>query len=163
MKSLHNVLNPKTGQAAALERLWGVAIVLGDGMQAGLAERGITLARAGVIWQLQLQGPQTQRALSKFLRVTPRNITGLVDALEADGIVARNAHPSDRRATLVGLTEKGTSLARTLRREQDEFAEKLFEGFKPDELARFIAVLDRVLPRIFQAMPDSTDLMQDSR
>jgi DNA-binding MarR family transcriptional regulator len=131
-------------------------------MEAGLAERGLTLARAGLIWQLHRHRPVTQRALSRLLRVTPRNVTGLVDALEADGIVARHAHPSDRRATLVNLTDKGASLARTLRRDQDNFAQRLFEGFTPDELSAFTAVLDRVLARIVKAMPDSAGLLQDS-
>lgn len=163
MKSIHNVSSSEIeNRSGALERLWGVAIVLGDGMQAGLAERGITVARAGLIWQLQLSGPLTQQALSRALRVTPRNITGLVDALEADGIVARKAHPTDRRATVVSLTDKGTSLARALRRDQDAFAQRLFEGFTPVELSTFTAVLDRVLARIMKAMPDS-GLMESTR
>lgn len=144
---------PEVARSAALERLWGVAALLGDGMQAGLAERGLTLARAGLIWELQRNGPVTQRTLSRMLRVTPRNVTGLVDALEADGIVARKAHPSDRRATLVSLTEKGVSLGRALRREQDGFAQRLFDGFAADDLSAFTAVLDRVLARITKAMP----------
>lgn len=163
MKSIHNVSSSETAdRSGALERLWGVAIVLGNGMQVGLAERGVTVARAGLIWQLQLSGPLTQQALSRALRVTPRNVTGLVDALEADGIVARTAHPSDRRSTIVGLTDKGTSLARALRRDQDAFAQRLFDGFTPGELSRFTAVLDRVLARIMKAMPNS-GLMESSR
>jgi DNA-binding MarR family transcriptional regulator len=142
---MHNVASTEAERSAALERLWGVAILLSDQMQGGLAERGLTLARAAVIWQLQRDGPSTQHSLSRALRVTPRNITGLVDALEVDGIVARAAHPSDRRATLVSLTEKGAALARTLRREQDQFAQKLFDGVRTRELASFVKVLDRVL------------------
>ena len=163
MKTIHNALSSTPPRSAALERLWAVATVLGGGMQAGLAERGLTLARAGLIWQLQQHGPVTQQALSRVLRVTPRNVTGLVDALEADGIVVRNAHPSDRRATLVSLTDKGASLARAMRRDQDDFAQRIFEGFTQDELTAFTAFLDRVLARILRAMPESTGLMHDSR
>lgn len=133
-----------------------MAILVGDHMQGGLAERGLTLARAEVVWQLQLDGPSTQQSISRALRVTPRNITGLVDALEADGIVARKPHPSDRRATLVSLTEKGAALARTMRREQDGFAQVLFEGLSPSELATFVRVMDRIRSRIRQALPGST-------
>ena len=154
MKSIHNVSAAETAsRSAALERLWGVAGLLGGGMQTGLAERGLTLARAGLIWQLQRLGPLTQQALSRALRVTARNVTGLVDALEADGIVARKAHPSDRRATLVSLTDKGASLARAMRRDQDDFAQRLFEGFTSEELSAFTAILDRVLIQILKEMP----------
>jgi hypothetical protein len=53
----------------------------------------------------------TQRQLSQVLRCTPRNVTGLLDALETAGLVARGRHPSDRPATLVHLTDEGTTLA----------------------------------------------------
>jgi len=46
--------------------------------------------------------------LSGELGVTPRNVTALVDALEAEGLVRRKPHPTDRRATVVELTEKGS-------------------------------------------------------
>lgn len=140
-------------RSEALNRLWSLATVLGHGMQEGLAERGLTLARAKLIWELQGGGPCTQRALSRALRVTPRNVTGLVDGLEADGLVERAAHPSDRRATLVTLTEKGRSLAATMQREQDGFAQHLFADASPAELQTFVEVLDRVLARIEAAMP----------
>ena len=148
MKSIHNVLSSAVGRNAALQRLWAVAILLGAGMETGLVERGLTLARSRLVWQLQQDGPSTQQALSRALRVTPRNITGLVDALVADGVVVRKAHPSDRRATLVSLTAKGSSLARGMGRDQDDFAQKLFEGFTPGDLAKFSTVLDRVLAQI---------------
>ncbi|MEN3610618.1 MarR family transcriptional regulator [Plantactinospora sp. ZYX-F-223] len=50
-------------------------------------------------------GVQDCGELSQALKCTPRNVTGLVDALEAAGFVARSAHPTDRRATVVSLTQ----------------------------------------------------------
>ncbi|HEV3399799.1 MAG TPA: MarR family transcriptional regulator, partial [Actinomycetes bacterium] len=90
-------------------RLFQLTVRLGEEMEKGLVERGLTRARAAVIWQLHQQGPVTQRTLSQALRVSPRNITGLLDALEAGGYVARGRHPTDRRATLVSLTDEGAA------------------------------------------------------
>jgi DNA-binding MarR family transcriptional regulator len=150
MKSLHNESTSaiEAARNASTQRLWTLAILLGEGMQNGLAERGLTVARATLIWQLQLGGPSTQHSLSRALRVTPRNVTGLVDALEADGLVARNAHPSDRRATLVSLTAKGIDTASAMRRDQDRFAQELFGDLTAADLKTFGEVLDRVLTRI---------------
>ena len=53
----------------------------------------------------------TQRTLSHALRVSPRNVTGLLDALEAGGYVTRGRHPTDRRATLGSLTDQGAAAA----------------------------------------------------
>ena len=145
MKAIHNAVATEVARSSALERLWGVAAVLSAGMATGLAERGLTLARASVLWQLQQNGPSTQHALSRALRVTPRNVTGLVDALEADHLVSREPHPTDRRATLVTLTSEGASLARAMRRDQDRFAQTLFEGVSEAELAAFLRMLDQIV------------------
>jgi DNA-binding MarR family transcriptional regulator len=45
--------------------------------------------------------------IGEELGVTPRNVTKLVDELEAEGLVRRLPHPSDRRAILIDLTEVG--------------------------------------------------------
>jgi hypothetical protein len=84
----------------ALDRLFEVTVVLGELMNRRLAEHGLTPARAEVI-ALHRDGPLTQRELSQALKCTPRNVTGLIDALETAGFVARNPHPTDRRAALV--------------------------------------------------------------
>jgi DNA-binding MarR family transcriptional regulator len=154
MKPLHNVPDAAVRKSAALELLWSLAARLSDSMEAGLVDRGLTLARAALLWELQRSGPSTQHSLSRALRVTPRNITGLVDALEADGLVARTAHPSDRRATLVALTEKGTGLARAMKRDQDRGAQFLFEGVTPTELATFSKVVERLLIGLQAALPE---------
>jgi DNA-binding MarR family transcriptional regulator len=147
MKSLHNASTPPTAGNAevALERLFELAVVLGEFMERGLVERGLTRARARVIWQLHREGPVTQRALAEALGVTPRNITGLVDALTDDGFVVRGPHPSDRRASLISLTDKGSSVAAALRDEEQAFARLLFEGVPPEDLTAFLATLDHVL------------------
>src|SRR5512133_1852278 len=87
----------------ALERLFDLAVVLGDRMKHRLEQLGLTPARAEVLWLLNRGGPLTQRQLSQTLKCTPRNVTGLVDALEAAGLVTRKPHPTDRRATLATL------------------------------------------------------------
>jgi DNA-binding MarR family transcriptional regulator len=138
-----------------MERLWSLAVLLSGSMQAGLAERGLTLARASVLWHLQRAGSSTQHSLSRALRVTPRNITGLVDALEADGLVARTAHPSDRRSTLVALTEKGATLTQSLKRDQDQGAQYLLGDVTPAELTTFSRVVDRLLAALRSAVSEA--------
>jgi DNA-binding MarR family transcriptional regulator len=46
-------------------------------------------------------------SISDELGVTRRNVTALVDALEEEGLVRRKPHPTDRRATVIELTEQG--------------------------------------------------------
>lgn len=138
------------GPGQALEKLFALAVVTHQYMEQGLAARGLSRARASVLWNLHERGPMTQRALAEAIRVTPRNVTGLVDALEADGFVARAPHPADRRATLVSLTDKGTATMSGLRGEYDQGATRLFEGLAANDLDAFSATVDHLLARIAQ-------------
>jgi DNA-binding MarR family transcriptional regulator len=72
-------------------------------------------------------------------------VTGLVDALEAAGFVARKPHPTDRRATLVTLTDDGEALVAPWHADRDQSGEQLFAGTSTADLTTFVTVMDRVL------------------
>ena len=95
----------------------------------------------------------TQRQLGQALNCSAPNVTGLLDALESAGFVRREAHPDDRRKTLVQLTERGTATATAWSAGHDEFAAMLFADLKTPELAAFVTGLDRVLARLADAVP----------
>lgn len=136
-----------------VDRLFELAVVLNDLMNRRLADNGLTPARGGIIWLLHHHGQLTQRELSQMLNCTPRNITGLVDALEEAGFVTRAAHPTDRRAFLVSLTNRGQKLAAGWGTDRHAGTAQLFAGATQTELATFAAVLDRVLNALRTANP----------
>jgi DNA-binding MarR family transcriptional regulator len=126
--------------------------LMGKDRELGLAELGLTQARAHLLWELATAESLTQRDLAQRLAVTPRNITGLVDALEQTGFVERTAHPSDRRATVVVLTPAGTAAARRLQAEMDAFAEQLFGDVATTDLDVFARVLGASAQRLSELM-----------
>jgi DNA-binding MarR family transcriptional regulator len=133
---------------AALDRVLELALLVNADMTRGLAARGLTESRTRLLWELLQRGPSTQRELADALHVSPRNVTGLVDALVATGFVSREPHPSDRRATLVRFTEHGADVAQSLERDQHEFARTLFAGMPKAQLDGFVQGLDAVLDRL---------------
>lgn len=135
-----------------LERMFELAVLLSSSLDSGLKDRGLTPARAEVIRRLE-PGAMNQRELSEALRCTPRNVTDLVDALAASDLVARRAHPSDRRAVLVTLTRKGRNAAAKLRADQRKAANALLAGMGRDDLSRFEAILASVLNRAGRRLP----------
>lgn len=137
----------------AFDRVFELAARLGELMERDLSARGLSTARAEVLFVLHQRGPMVQRELSQALRCTPRYVTGLIDVLEAQGWVARSAHPTDRRATLVTLTEQGVAAAGRMHAERQEGAAALFGDVPPDDLETFVAVLDQVLNRIGRPAP----------
>lgn len=82
-----------------------------------MGSRGSALSypRLRVLELLEVGGPTIMRSLADSLGMTARNITAIVDALEDAHLVVRRPHPTDRRATVVELTDEGraeTDLAR---------------------------------------------------
>lgn len=136
----------------ALDKVFELADKLSERMLSSLAERDLTPARAELLLVLQQSGPVVQRQLSQALRCTPRHVTSLVDGLEAAGFVIRRPHPTDRRATLVALTERGGAAATRLAAEREGAAQALLGDVSATDLATFVAVADQVLERI-----DATD------
>jgi len=60
-----------------------------------------------IIQSLGIGGGRPIAAIGQQLGLTPSTMTGLVDRLEEQGYLRREAHPSDRRATVLRLTRKG--------------------------------------------------------
>jgi DNA-binding MarR family transcriptional regulator len=150
VKSLHNRTQSAAFRArgVAVGRLFEIALLLGDALGQGLAEGGLTVARAELLWRLRGRGSITQRQLSQELRCTPRNVTGLVDGLEASGLVDRRPHPTDRRATLVTLTGAGSAVVASMDQGYQQTAAELFGDFDDAELDAFSEGLGRVLERL---------------
>jgi DNA-binding MarR family transcriptional regulator len=136
-----------------LDGLFTLAALLSHAMDQGLAEHGLTRARGEVIWTLHARGPMTQRQLGTELGTSPPNVTGLLDALEAAGLVVREPHPTDRRATLVKLSPTAAAMASTWNEERDTFVAGLFAELPTRELEEFVSGLIRVVRRLREAVP----------
>jgi DNA-binding MarR family transcriptional regulator len=87
--------------------------------------------------------PRTMGELASMLGVDPPNLTPIVDALEQDGLVERQPHPTDRRAKLVVATRRG--------REQAKKADEILErppagltGLTAEEVGTLVALLQRI-------------------
>jgi DNA-binding MarR family transcriptional regulator len=132
----------------ALGRLYVLSELMQQDEADGMARLKLSRARAAVLWELHHQGPITQRQLSEALHVTPRNITGLVDALELDGFVVRTKHPTDRRAIIVKLTDHGAATTKLMADGAATFAKQLFGPVPAAELEPFVRTLDGVIDRL---------------
>ena len=143
-----------TGATAVLDRVLQLALLVQADLGRFEKEQGLTTARVHVLWVLGETGPTTQQALSRALGVTPRNVTGLVDGLVASGHVTREAHPSDRRATLVTPTPLGTRAIADLVASHEDLAQRLFGDVPHDRLATFAEVLDDTTQRFAQLMEE---------
>ncbi|MFD8324839.1 MarR family winged helix-turn-helix transcriptional regulator [Streptomyces lydicus] len=78
------------------------------------AEHSLTGAQARVLTLLSIE-PLPMRKVAERLKCEPSNITGIVDRLEARGLVERRPDPADRRVKLAAPTAEGARTAEALR------------------------------------------------
>jgi DNA-binding MarR family transcriptional regulator len=93
--------------------------------------------------------------LADRLLVSRPSITGLLDTLQAKGLVTREPHSADGRRVLVELTGSAHELLRA--HVDDHYAEqeRTFGDLSPDELATLVTLLRKVrgaTPAAFQTM-----------
>jgi DNA-binding MarR family transcriptional regulator len=134
------------------DRLLEIALLIQEDMARELEPVGLTAARTHLLWVVRHSGPSTQQALASALQVSARNVTGLVDALEKGGFVRREPHPTDRRATLVTLTEQGTRAMVDMEGGRRRIAAHLVADFDADRIGRLRADLDAVTARLHELM-----------
>jgi DNA-binding MarR family transcriptional regulator len=110
-----------------------------------MGRAGTTPARARLLMVLQFQGACTMGAVGARLGVTPRNVTKLVDGLEAEGLVRREPHPHDRRATVLRLTERGMLVCKESVLADHAAAARLFERLGPGDRRDLARILRKLL------------------
>jgi DNA-binding MarR family transcriptional regulator len=82
--------------------------------RAELARSGLTGNQLNLVSLLGRSGPRTIGELSQELELTQSTVSGMVDRLQARGVVERTTSPDDRRITRVSLTQAISRQARAL-------------------------------------------------
>lgn len=109
------------------------------GLQQGEFDALATLRRSGAPEGL------TPTALFEAAMMSSGGMTARIDRLEKAGLVARGPHPTDRRATLVRLTDKGFDLIETIMPEHEEAARDILAPLSLDEQKTLNGLLARLI------------------
>ena len=104
-----------------------------------------TLPRFDVLSQLDSAGNAlTMGELSSRLMVTSGNVTGLVDSMQKDGLVARAAHPADRRSTVIRMTPAGQELFAMMVPVHRSWIDEMTEGLSRSEMRQLLELLGKL-------------------
>ncbi|WP_308041160.1 MarR family transcriptional regulator [Streptomyces sp. PSKA30] len=98
---------------ALMDRLARAAAGYYRDLTAAAAMHGLTMTQAKML--ILLRQPLPMRGLAGLLSCDASNITGLVDRLEARGLVSRHLDAADRRIKNVVATEEGREAVRLIR------------------------------------------------
>ncbi|RKS05153.1 DNA-binding MarR family transcriptional regulator [Nocardiopsis sp. Huas11] len=93
---------------------------------------------------LRVGGTLTPGEIADSLRLSTGSVTGVIDRLEAHGLVERTRHPRDRRKVAVRLIEGADTFAAASAPGMREAMTRLHEDYTVDELRVITDWLDRV-------------------
>jgi len=113
----------------------------------------ITLPRFDLLAQLdRTPNGMTLGELSQRMMVTNGNITGLVNRLAEQGMIARRPSPKDRRVQIVSLTAEGRRFFRSMARANARWVGEIFEGLSADDIAALMPLLAKTKDSARKAM-----------
>lgn len=130
------------GEETLAEAFWSVMRILRLATHAAVAPLGLTPGQARAVTSLARHGRMRLSELSERLHIAPRSTTEVVDALETEGFVAREPDETDRRATLVVLTEHGAEVGRQLSQARAAEADAFFGRLDAQDRAELRRILD---------------------
>jgi DNA-binding MarR family transcriptional regulator len=94
---------------------------------------------------LARSGPQSPSALAGLMKLHPATMTGVLDRLEAEGWVARERDPNDRRAVLVRPLPGRVREVMGLYGGMNSAIDRIAGSYPPDQLAVITDFLDRLI------------------
>jgi DNA-binding MarR family transcriptional regulator len=117
----------------------------------------LTLPRFDLMAQLdRASNGMTLGELSKRMMVSNGNVTGLVDRLEAQGLIQRRPAPKDRRSQFVSLTPEGRKTFRAIARANADWIGEIFSGLGQDDMEKLLGLLDRTKASARKAIAGGT-------
>ncbi|HEU5043225.1 MAG TPA: MarR family transcriptional regulator [Nocardioidaceae bacterium] len=107
----------------------------------------------GIMCRLADEGPQRLGSFATAFGLDPSTITRQVQALERTGLAARTTDVTDRRASILDLTEEGREvLARTRAYRRQRLRDAMSDWSDEDkfEVARLLTKLNTSLDTLFE-------------
>ncbi len=132
-------------------RLWLRLLRASRAIESALRERlrltfGITLPQFDVMAALaRTTEGMTMTELSRFLMVSNGNVTGIIDRLVTDGMVARETTEGDRRGVRVRLTTAGADRFGEMAAEHERWVADLLSEFTKADADVLIAHFDGLI------------------
>jgi DNA-binding MarR family transcriptional regulator len=113
------------------------------------AEGGHSLSatQIGALGAVARHGALTPGELAAHEKVQPPSMTRTIARLEADGLLTRSPHPTDRRQVVLSLTAAGDKLLKEERRRKEAWLAQRLAELTPEEqsiLRQAAPILERL-------------------
>lgn len=108
---------------------------------------GVTPVQYAVLHSLADQPGIDQRTLARVVSLDTSTIGGVIDRLEARGLLTRSHSPEDRRVRLLHLTSEGEGLLIDLTPSMQRTQDRILEPLSATERKDFMRMMQLVIGR----------------
>jgi DNA-binding MarR family transcriptional regulator len=108
-----------------------------------LKPAGLTPRHVGVLFEVDAR-PTSQQALIDSIGVDPSKLVGILNDLEAEGLIVRRRDPDDRRRHIVELSKEGRARLTAAKHAASKVEERLFADLDPEQRKQLHTVLAQV-------------------
>jgi len=120
----------------------------------------LTLTQWRAVAQLSITDGVSQVELAGLCDTDPMTISGVVERLEAKGLVERQPDPKDNRAKIVLMTDKARAIVGEMKALADEVTTTAFEGINASERDTALRVLTEMSANLSkQRAPSKEELV----
>ncbi len=106
----------------------------------------VTPAQCHALLELEESGPLPNAELAALLKVDASTLSRTIDQLDQRGLVVRKPHPTDRRVTLLKLSDRGSQVATTIHVSADALYRSVFDNIpedrRPDVIQGFAQLVE---------------------
>lgn len=103
------------------------------------------LERERILRLVDSSGRISQKQLAQQFSVSPQSMSEALSKLEHDGYIVRTKNETDKRETLVSLTEKGRSHSAEVSEERTRQAQKFFAAFTQSEKETLYSLMEKLM------------------
>lgn len=107
-------------------------------------EMGLTMTQFDILATLGNQPPMTCKELGEKTLILKGTMTGVLERLEAKGLIEKIANEEDGRSYKIGLTKSGDKLFRKVFPEHLQYLGKAFSQLSSKEIEQAVSVLNAV-------------------
>jgi deazaflavin-dependent oxidoreductase (nitroreductase family) len=119
-----------------------------------LAPLGLHPGQEVLLLELARTGPMIQAKLSEALSIEPPSVTLMTRKLETSGHIRREPAPTDKRASVVELTDSGRALVDRVKQLWCALAEESVTGLPAVTAAELPGILNTVTANVDSRRPD---------
>jgi len=115
---------------------------------------GLNMAEAKVLACLSRNAGLNQVQLAELSGVEPMSLVRILDRMEADNLLERRPHPTDRRARQLHLKAQAQATVEQIWHLSDQMRTQAFGKFKSEERNALIDLLERVHVKLLEMIAE---------